>query len=102
MIPENLDLYIGTINGYNNLIVIASPDKMESIQLGHNNVNNKPGISQETFESPPDDFDFEHVDDQPESPFPLDEQSETLTSAETPSESVFGDDTQKNTQLNTR
>ena len=99
MIPENLDLYIGTINGYNNLIVIASPDKMESIQLGHNNVNNKPAISQETFESPPDDFDFEHVDDQPESPFPLDEQSETLTSAETPSESVFGDDTQKNTQL---
>ena len=60
MIPENLDLYIGTINGYNNLIVIASPDKMESIQLGQNNVNDEPAIVQETFETPPDDFDLDH------------------------------------------
>ena len=53
MIPSDMDLYIGTINGYNNLIVIASSD----LQLGHNNeVNEEQPIPQETFESPPDDF----------------------------------------------
>ena len=54
MMPSDMDLYVGTINGYNNLIVIASLDNM---QLGQNDVNDEPAISQETFETPPDDFD---------------------------------------------
>ena len=52
MVPSNMDLIIGNINGYNNLIVIASSD----LQLGHNDeVNKEQPIAQETFESPPDD-----------------------------------------------
>jgi hypothetical protein len=53
MIPSNLDLYIGKINGYNNLIVIASDD----LQLGHNDeVNDEPPIINDEFDSPQDDF----------------------------------------------
>ena len=52
MIPSDMDLYIGTINGYNNLIVIASSD-IENVQLGQNNINDEPVIPQETFESDP-------------------------------------------------
>ena len=53
MVPSNMDLIIGNINGYNNLIVIASSD----LQLGHNDeVNKEQPIAQETFESPLDDF----------------------------------------------
>ena len=52
-----MTLCIGTINGYNNLIVIASPNEMNKIQLGQNNVNDEPIIPQETFQEPPDDFD---------------------------------------------
>ena len=92
MIPENLDLYIGTINGYNNLIVIATTDNIKSIRLGQNNVNNET-VVQETFESPPDDFDFETdalVDD-------LDKR-EISEETSTPTETVF-EDKQKNTQL---
>jgi len=58
MIPSDMDLYIGTINGYNNLIIIASPDDIGEIQLGHNNKVNEEIIKpQETFRTPPDDFD---------------------------------------------
>ena len=55
MVPNDMDLCIGTINGYNNLIVIASPDEIEN--LGKNNINDEPIIPQDTFEIPPDDFD---------------------------------------------
>ena len=68
MIPSDMDLFIGTINGYNNLIVIASPDEIK--QIGQNNINDEPVIPQETFESPPDDFDTfeetEQIDQPPE------------------------------------
>ena len=37
MIPSDIDLYIGTINGYNNLITIATDD----LQLGHNDTINE-------------------------------------------------------------
>ena len=63
MVPSDMDLHIGTVNGYNNLIVIASSD--DNIQLGRNDaVNEQVIIPQETFESPPDDFEDsrEHED----------------------------------------
>ena len=57
MIPSDLDLYIGTINGYNNLIVIAN-DEISEIQLGYNNKVNEEQLNpQATFDSPKDDFD---------------------------------------------
>ena len=47
-----MDLYIGTINGYNNLITIATDD----IQIGHNDtINEEQQIQQNQFDSPPDD-----------------------------------------------
>ena len=53
MIPSDMDLYIGTINGYNNLITIATDD----LQLGHNDtINEEQQIQQYQFDSPPDDF----------------------------------------------
>jgi hypothetical protein len=54
MIPSDMSLYIGKINGYNNLIVIASDD----LQLGHNDeVNDEPPIVNDTlFDLPQDDF----------------------------------------------
>ena len=69
MIPSDMDLYIGTINGYNNLITIASDD----LQLGHNDsINEEQQIQQYQFESPKDDFelvpasaDLELVPDEP-------------------------------------
>ena len=55
MIPSDMDLYIGTINGYNNLITIASDD----LQLGHNDtINEEQQIHQNQFDSPPDDFEL--------------------------------------------
>ena len=54
MIPSDMDLYIGTINGYNNLITIATDD----LQIGHNDeVNDEPPVVQETFETVPESFD---------------------------------------------
>ena len=53
MMPSDMDLYIGTINGYNNLITIATGD----LQLGHNDtINEEQQIQQYQFDSPPDDF----------------------------------------------
>jgi hypothetical protein len=47
MIPSDMNLYIGTINGYNNLIVIASLDEIEG--LGQNeDVNDEPDVSTPT------------------------------------------------------
>ena len=55
MIPSDMDLYIGTINGYNNLITIATDD----LQLGHNDtINEEQQIQQYQFDSPPDDFEL--------------------------------------------
>ena len=55
MIPSDMDLYIGTINGYNNLITIATDD----LQLGHNDtINEEQQIQQNQFDSPPDDFEL--------------------------------------------
>ena len=55
MIPSDMDLYIGTINGYNNLITIATDD----LQLGHNDtINEEQHIQQNQFDSPPDDFEL--------------------------------------------
>ena len=58
IIPNDINLYnIDNINGYNNLIVIASLDEV-GIKLGHNNeLNEEHPIPQETFDSPQDDFD---------------------------------------------
>ena len=53
--PSDMDLYIGTINGYNNLITIATDD----LQLGHNDtINEEQQIQQYQFDSPPDDFEL--------------------------------------------
>ena len=55
MMPSDMDLYIGTINGYNNLITIATDD----LQLGHNDtINEEQQIQQNQFDSPPDDFEL--------------------------------------------
>ena len=55
MIPSDIDLYIGTINGYNNLITIATDD----LQLGHNDtINEEQQIQQNQCDSPPDDFEL--------------------------------------------
>ena len=55
MIPSDMDLYIGTINGYNNLITIASDD----LQLGHNDtINKEQQIQQNQFDSPANDFEL--------------------------------------------
>ena len=55
MMPSDMDLYIGTINGYNNLITIATDD----LQLGHNDtINEEQQIQQYQFDSPPDDFEL--------------------------------------------
>ena len=65
MIPSDMDLYIGTINGYNNLITIASDD----LQLGHNDtINEEQHIQQNQFDSPPDDFELV-----PDDPPPINE-----------------------------
>ena len=55
MMPSDMDLYIGTIKGYNNLITIASDD----LQLGHNDdINEEQQIQKYQFESPKDDFEL--------------------------------------------
>ena len=60
MMPSDMDLYIGTINGYNNLITIATDD----LQLGFNDdINEEQQIQQYQFESPKDDFEL--VSDDP-------------------------------------
>ena len=65
MIPSDIDLYIGTINGYNNLITIATDD----LQLGHNDtINEEQQIQQNQFDSPPDDFELV-----PDDPPPINE-----------------------------
>ena len=55
MMPSDMDRYIGTINGYNNLITIASDD----LQLGHNDdINEEQLIQQYQFELRKDDFEL--------------------------------------------
>ena len=55
MMPSDMDLYIGTINGYNNLITIAT----DELQLGHNDtIDEEQQIQQNQFDSPPDDFEL--------------------------------------------
>ena len=55
MMPSDMDLYIGTINGYNNLITIATDD----LQLGFNvTINEEQQIQQYQFDSPQDDFEL--------------------------------------------
>ena len=62
MMPSDMDLYIGTINGYNNLITIATDD----LQLGHNDtINEEQQIQQYQFDSPPDDFELDPAADDP-------------------------------------
>ena len=53
MIPSDMDLHIGVINGYNNLITIATDD----LQLGRNDeVNDEIQFVEETFDSKENDF----------------------------------------------
>ena len=62
MMPSDMDLYIGTINSYNNLITIATDD----LQLGHNDtINEEQQIQQYQFDSPPDDFELDPAADDP-------------------------------------
>ena len=78
MIPSDMDLYIGTINGYNNLITIASDD----LQLGHNDtINEEQQIQQNQFDSPPDDFELV-PDDPPLQPINEPMQQEDLNNKE--------------------
>ena len=78
MIPSDMDLYIGTINGYNNLITIASDD----LQLGHNDtINEEQHIQQNQFDSPPDDFELV-PDDPPLQPINEPIQQEDLNNKE--------------------
>ena len=78
MIPSDMDLYIGTINGYNNLITIASDD----LQLGHNDtINKEQQIQQNQFDSPPDDFELV-PDDPPLQPINEPMQQEDLNNKE--------------------
>ena len=78
MIPSDMDLYIGTINGYNNLITIASDD----LQLGHNDtINEEQHIQQNQFDSPPDDFELV-PDDPPLQPINEPMQQEDLNNKE--------------------
>ena len=72
MMPSDMDLYIGTINGYNNLITIATDD----LQLDHNDtINEEQQIQQNQFDSPPDDFELDPAaaDDLPLQPLNEDE-----------------------------
>jgi hypothetical protein len=57
IIPSNMDLFIGTINGYNNLIVIAGND----LKLGQNVEVNEDVIEQFI---PPDDVVNKNMDDE--------------------------------------
>ena len=78
MIPSDMDLYIGTINGYNNLITIASDD----LQLGHNDtINEEQQIQQNQFDSTPDDFELV-PDDPPLQPINEPMQQEDLNNKE--------------------
>ena len=78
MIPSDMDLYIGTINGYNNLITIATDD----LQLGHNDtINEEQQIQQNQFDSPPDDFELV-PDDPPLQPINEPMQQEDLNNKE--------------------
>ena len=73
-----MDLYIWTINGYNNLITIASDD----LQLGHNDtINEEQQIQQNQFDSPPDDFELV-PDDPPLQPINEPMQQEDLNNKE--------------------
>ena len=84
MLPSDLDLCIGTINGFNNLIVVALPDEIGEVKLGQNTkVNDITPLPQETFETPPEDFDTDLLDKPPE-PTKLDDQIEDLPDTETP------------------
>ena len=74
MIPSDIDLYIGTINGYNNLITIATDD----LQVGHNDtINEEQQIQQNQFDSPPDDFELV-PDDPPLQPINEELQEESI------------------------
>ena len=78
MMPSDMDLYIGTINGYNNLITIATDD----LQLGHNDtINEEQQIQQNQFDSPPDDFELV-PDDPPLQPINEPMQQEDLNNKE--------------------
>ena len=62
IMPSDMDLYIGTINRYNNLITIATDD----LQLGHNDtINEEQQFQQYQFDSPPDDFELDPAADDP-------------------------------------
>ena len=53
IIPSDLDLYIGNLNGYNNMLTIASPDKISEMHLG---VNSKVNEQLILVDTPSDDF----------------------------------------------
>ena len=58
MLPTNMDRHIGTFNGYNNLIQIATDD----MELGYNaGVNDEP-CHLLTTTSTENDFDFPQID----------------------------------------
>ena len=56
VVPSNMDLHVGTLNGYNNLIQIATDD----MELG-NNAKVKPSHPSTTT-STENDFDFLQID----------------------------------------
>lgn len=82
MIPSDMDLYIGTINGYNNLITIAT----DNLQLGRNDeVNDEQPIQE--FESK-SDFEILPIQEEPtESDFetpPIQEPNTQIQEPNTP------------------
>ena len=82
MMPSDMDLYIGTINGYNNLITIAIDD----LQLGFNDdINEEQQIQQYQFESPKDDFEL--VPDDPLAALQL-QQEESMNKEELQQEAI--------------
>ena len=82
MMPSDMDLYIGTINGYNNLITIATDD----LQLGFNDdINEKQQIHQYQFESPQDDFEL--IPDDPLAALQL-QQEESMNKEELQQEAI--------------
>ena len=98
MIPNDMGLYVGTINGFNNLIVIASPDEISKIQLGYNNtVNDDPLVPQETFETPPKDFEA------PQNTLELEQRDEEIPelqdTLEPPEDDEFQNTPQKDTLI---
>ena len=110
MMPSDMDLYIGTINGYNNLITIATDD----LQLGHNDtINEEQQIQQYQFDSPPDDFELDPAaaDDPPLQPINEDAsinkeamqlQEESINKEELQQEAVQDESMNKATRSNNK